>query len=44
MEKRKYYYVEWPESQYFMDNPDCIQSDGMSYFVPCDVYDGFKIK
>jgi hypothetical protein len=40
--KQKYYLVEWPESQSFMDNKKCIQSEGMSYFVPCEIYETKK--
>ena len=40
--KTKYYLLEWPESQKFMENPECIQSEGMSYFVPCELYDKMK--
>lgn len=37
--KKKYYRVFWPESQKFMENKECIQSEGMTYFVPCEIYD-----
>lgn len=36
---QKYYLIDWPQSQPFMENSRCIQSEGMSYFVPCDLYD-----
>lgn len=39
IDKQKYYRVEWPDSQQFIGHPDCIQSDDMSYFVPCELYD-----
>lgn len=42
MNRQKYYLIEWPESQKFMGHRDCIQSEGMSYFVPCDLYDKTK--
>ena len=35
----KYYLIDWPDSQKFMHNKSCIQSQGMSYFVPCKLYD-----
>ena len=35
----KYYLIEWPESQEWMDNDDAILSDDMSVFVPCELYD-----
>lgn len=41
---QKYYLVDWPESQRFMDNKDCIQSEGMSYFVPCELVEQQKNK
>jgi hypothetical protein len=39
---KKYYLIEWPDSQPFIGNKECIQSEGMSYFVPCELYDGLK--
>lgn len=39
---QKYYLIEWPDSQPFIGNKECIQSEGMSYFVPCELYDGLK--
>ena len=36
---QKYYLIEWPESQEFMDNPECIPSEEMSFFVPCELYE-----
>lgn len=36
---QKYYYVQWPQSKRFMKNKQCIQGDGMNYFVPCEIYD-----
>ena len=39
MSKQKYYLVEWPESQPYIGNKDCIQSEGMSFFVPCNLID-----
>ena len=36
---QKYYLVEYPESKKFKKLEGCIQSEGMSYFVPCEVYD-----
>lgn len=35
----KYYLIEWPESQKFMEYEECIGTDDMAYFVPCDLYD-----
>lgn len=35
----KYYLITWPDSQYYMDCPEAIQSDGMSFFVPCEIVD-----
>ena len=29
----------WPESQEFIGNSECIQSEGMSFFVPCELVD-----
>ena len=37
--RQKYYLVEWPESKPFPRHPDCIQSDGMSFFIPCELID-----
>ena len=34
----RYILVEWPESQNFMDNEECILSESASYFVPEDIY------
>lgn len=34
-----YYLIEWPESQKWMDCREAVQSEGMSYFVPCKLYD-----
>lgn len=39
---QKYYLISWPESQKFMKNKKCIQSEGMNYFVPCELYDKKK--
>lgn len=39
MSKQKYYLVEWPESQEYMERDDCVPTDNMAYFVPCEVYD-----
>lgn len=36
---QKYYLIPWPESKAFRNAPMCIQASGMSYFVPCEVYD-----
>ena len=36
---QKYYLIEWPESKRFMKDKRCIQSHGMSFFVPCELYD-----
>ena len=41
----KYYLIEWPESQYYMDREDCFLVDNenlgsSTYTVPCDIYDG----
>ena len=36
---QKYYYLEWPDSQGFCHKKGCIQSEGMSCFVPCELYD-----
>ena len=40
----KYYLIEWPESQYYMDREDCFLVDdenlgSSTYAVPCDIYD-----
>lgn len=40
--RQKYYLIEWPESQEFIGNKDCIQSEGMSFFVPCELWDNRK--
>jgi hypothetical protein len=40
MSKQKYYLIEWPESQEYMERDDCVPTDNMAYFVPCEVYDG----
>jgi hypothetical protein len=42
MSKQKYYLVEWPESQEYMERDDCVPTDNMAYFVPCEVYDDAK--
>lgn len=34
----RYILVEWPESQKFMDDEECIISEDCSCFVPEDVY------
>ena len=44
----KYYLIEWPESQNYMNREDCFLVDsedlGSSvYAVPCDIYDGEHI-
>ena len=41
----KYYLIEWPESQNYMDREDCFLVDSENlgsdtYAVPCDIYDG----
>ena len=41
----KYYLIEWPESQNYMDREDCFLVDSENlgsgtYAVPCDLYDG----
>lgn len=41
--KTKYYIVEWPESQEFMEHErfnECYLIEGMvaTYAVPCDLY------
>lgn len=38
--KQKHYLVEWPESRDYIGHRDCVQSEGMSFFVPCELYDG----
>ena len=35
----KYYHIEWPESQEWMEHEQAIPVEGMSCFIPCDVYD-----
>ena len=40
--RQKYYLIEWPESQEFIGNKNCIQSEGMSFFVPCELWDNKK--
>ena len=37
--KQKYYLLEWPESQKYLHLDGVIQSEGMSCFVPCELYD-----
>ena len=44
----KYYLIEWPESQNYMDREDCFLVDSENlgsgtYAVPCDIYDGEHI-
>ena len=34
----RYILVDWPESQKFMENEDCIISEDSSCFVPEDIY------
>ena len=41
----KYYLIEWPESQNYMNREDCFLVDSENlgsgtYAVPCDIYDG----
>lgn len=39
---RKYYLLEWPESQEWADNEEAIFADDnypLSVFIPCDIYD-----
>ena len=36
---QKYYNIEWPESQEWMDDDNVILGDNMSAFVPCELYD-----
>ena len=41
----KYYLIEWPKSQYYMNREDCFLVDNenlgsSTYAVPCDIYDG----
>ena len=41
----KYYLIEWPESQNYMDREDyfLVDSENLgscTYAVPCDIYDG----
>jgi hypothetical protein len=36
---QKYYLITWPESQMFLHDESCIQSEGMSCFVPCELWD-----
>ena len=35
----KYYLIEWPESQNWLENEEVILADDMSAFVPCELYD-----
>ena len=37
--KQKYYLIDYPESKRFKRLKGSIQSEGMSYFVPCELYD-----
>lgn len=37
--KTKYYLIDWPESQLYMDKPGVYQSDGMAFFVPTTLVD-----
>lgn len=39
MKMCKYYLIDWPESQEWMDCEEAIASDDGSYFVPCELYD-----
>ena len=36
---QKYYLLQWPESQEFIGVEGCVQSENMSYFVPCELYE-----
>lgn len=36
---QKYYCIEWPESQEWMDCEEAILGDDMCTFVPCELYD-----
>ena len=36
---QKYYLIEWPESQKWLENEEVIPSNDMSAFVPCELYD-----
>ena len=36
---QQYYLIEWPESREFIGNKDCIQAEGMAFFVPCELWD-----
>lgn len=36
---QKYYLIEWPESQKWMDCEEAILGDDMCTFVPCELYD-----
>ena len=40
--RQKYYLIEWPESRFYIGNNECIQSEGMSFFVPCEMLDKKK--
>lgn len=40
--RQKYYLIKWPESHPYFKNPQCIQSEGMDYFVPCELFDKQK--
>lgn len=37
--RQKYYLIEWPESQKYKKCEGCIQFEGMTYLVPCELYD-----
>lgn len=39
---KKYYCIQWPESKAFMKNKECIQGQGMTFFVPCEIYEKVK--
>ena len=36
---QKYYRIEWPESQEWMEKEGVILGDDMCAFVPCELYD-----
>ena len=37
--RQKYYLIDWPESKPYIHDERCIQSDGMSFFIPCELID-----
>ena len=38
---QKYYLIKYPESKNFINTPDCLQYKGMTYLVPCEIYNSY---